>query len=158
MRTVSFRTKRNVSDLILELETGKLTTFLVDSPSPNRQSKLVLSALEISTVYEVEVDLEVTVDIGRRPKRLDFVFVYQNNLVIGGISSGGKTISEVARLSIAVDAVRDEVSRSKKDFSVIGFVLEFDDVNGLTPVQTRRYSEKQIFSGSVVELSRVLGK
>ena len=147
-----------MSDLILELETGKLTTFLVDSPSPNRQSKLILSAVEISSVFGVEVDLEVTVNLGRRPKRLDFVFVHENTLVVGGISSGGKSLSEVARISIAVDAVRNEVSRSKKDFSVIGFVLEFDEVGKLTPTQEKRYSEKGIFCGTTVELSEVLGR
>ena len=156
MKTVSFRTKRTVSDLILELETGKLTTFLSDSPSPNRQSRLVSSAVEISSVYEVEVDLEVTVNFGRRPKRLDFVFVYESNLVVGGIASKGNLISEVARMSIGVDAVRDEVSRLKKDLSVIGFVLEFDELDKLTLAQAKRYSKKRIYSGSVVELSRVL--
>lgn len=157
MKTVSFRTKRNVSDLILELDTGELTTFLFDSPSPNRQSKLVLLAVEISNVYEVEVDLEVTVNFGRRPKRLDFVFKYESNLVVGGVSSGGKLIEEVARISLAVDAVRDETSRMKKDLSVIGFVFESDGVEKLTPSQAKRYSENLIYSGTVVELSRVLG-
>ena len=156
MKTVSFRTKRNVSDLILELETGELTTFLFDSPSPNRQSKLVLLAVEISNAYEVEVDLEVTVNFGRRPKRLDFVFKYESNLVVGGISSSGKLISEVARISLAVDAVREETSRMKKDLSVIGFVFESDGVEKLTPSQAKRYSENLIYSGTVVELSRVL--
>ena len=157
MKTVSFRTKRNVSDLILELDTGELTTFLFDSPSPNRQSKLILLAVEISNAYEVEVDLEVTVNFGRRPKRLDFVFKYESNLVVGGVSSGGKLISEVARISLAVDAVRDETSRMKKDLSVIGFVFESDGVEKLTPSQAKRYSENLIYSGTVVELSRVLG-
>jgi hypothetical protein len=156
METVSFRTKRNISDLILELENGQLVTFLLDSPSSNRQSRLVSLAVELSVACNVEVDLEVQLNLGRRPKRADFVFRYQDTLVVGGIASKKNLISEVARVSISVDATRSEVSRLNKEFTVIGFVLEFSNSDKLTKAQTMRYSEKEIYYGSVDKLKGFL--
>ena len=156
METVSFRTKRNISDLILELENGQLVTFLLDSPSSNRQSRLVSLAVEVSVACNVEVDLEVQLNLGRRPKRADFVFRYQDILVVGGIASKNNLISEVARVSISVDATRSEISRLKKEFSVIGFVLKFSESDKLTNAQTTRYSEREIYYGSVDKLKGFL--
>ena len=156
MKTVSFRTKRNISDLILGLENGQLVTFLLDSPSSNRQSRLVSLAVEVSDVCTVEVDLEVQLNLGRRPKRADFVFRHQDTLVVGGIASKNNLISEVTRVSISVDATRTEVLRLNKEFTVIGFVLEFADSDKLTKAQTMRYSKKEIYYGSVDKLKEFL--
>ena len=156
MKTVSFRTKRNISDLILGLENGQLITFLLDSPSSNRQSRLVSLAVEVSDVCNVEVDLEVQLNLGRRPKRADFVFRHQDTLVVGGVASKDNLISEVARVSISVDATRTEVLRLNKEFTVIGFVLEFTDSDKLTKAQTMRYSKREIYYGSVDKLKGFL--
>lgn len=156
MKTVSFRTKRNISDLILGLENGQLVTFLLDSPSSNRQSRLVSLAFEVSDVCNVEVDLEVQLNLGRRPKRADFVFRHQDTLVVGGVASKDNLISEVARVSISVDATRTEVLRLNKEFTVIGFVLEFTDSDKLTKAQTVRYSKREIYYGSVDKLKGFL--
>ena len=156
MKTVSFRTKRYISDLILGLENGQLVTFLLDSPSSNRQSRLVSLAVEVSDVCNVEVDLEVQLNLGRRPKRADFVFRHQDTLVVGGVASKDNLISEVARVSISVDATRTEVLRLNKEFTVIGFVLEFTDSDKLTKAQTMRYSKREIYYGSVDELKGFL--
>ncbi len=154
--TANFRVGRSVSDLILELKTGKLATFLIDSPSPSRQSRLVSAALEISSVYNVEVDLEVKVNFGRRPKRLDLAFTHMSTLIVGGMASSGNLVSELARISTCAESVRDEVTRLKKNLITIGYVITLDKSEKLTNAQHQRYHGKEIYFGSVDKLARVL--
>ena len=149
MTVVSFRTKRPISDLILNKESGSVVEYLNEDKPASRLAKVISIAVDISKSYKVEVDVESTVISGRRPKRFELAFVHGGKLVVAGVAGRGELIKAMSRISKGVEVVRMENDRLGRNVSVIGYVFEFDSADRLTERQTDQYNERGIFHGSI---------
>jgi hypothetical protein len=149
MTVVSFRTKRPISDLILNKESGSVVEYLNEDKPASRLAKVISIAVDISKSYKVEVDVESTVISGRRPKRFELAFIHGGKLVVAGVAGRGELIKAMSRISKGVEVVRMENDRLGRNVSVIGYVFEFDSADRLTERQTDQYNERGIFHGSI---------
>jgi hypothetical protein len=149
MTVVSFRTKRPISDLILNKESGSVVEYLNEDKPASRLAKVISIAVDISKSYKVEVDVESTVISGRRPKRFELAFILGGKLVVAGVAGRGELIKAMSRISKGVEVVRMENDRLGRNVSVIGYVFEFDSADRLTERQTDQYNERGIFHGSI---------
>jgi hypothetical protein len=152
MTVVSFRTKRPISDLILNVESGSIVEYLNEDKPASRLAKVISVAVDISESRKVEVDVESTVISGRRPKRFELAFIYGGKLVVAGVAGKSELIKAMSRISKGVEVVRMENDRLGRNVPVIGYVFEFDSADRLTERQTGQYNEKGIFHGSIDEL------
>ena len=152
MTVVSFRTKRPISDLIVDKESGSIVEYLKEDNPASRLAKVISVAVDISESYKVEVDIESTVISGRRPKRFELAFIYGGRLVVAGVAGKGELIKAMSRISKGVEVVRMENDRLGRKVSVIGYVFEYETADRLTGRQIGQYNEKSIFHGSIDEL------
>jgi len=148
VETIELSTKRTIEQVVAGEEGGSQEVFLKSCDPAVRNSECVKFAIELRQDAHLQVDLQVKVNVGRRPKRVDLVVVHQGVIVLCNFAQGKSSLREANRLAGVLEVTRQVVQNLSRDLRVLGFVFLINGGGAPTANQRERYHDLDVHFGS----------